>query len=131
MKPEFTSIDDEAHDNSTGWFGALYSRLRSFIEKYREPVSPGERALFGRKAANFVIFCALFVAVLTVFVVSLLWFDGGSHKAADAQINQPASKSKAAETQASPPLAPAQPAGPAGHAEVRPQSAPATKTDSK
>src|SRR5262245_50816417 len=131
MKPEFTSIDDEAHDNSTGWSGALGSRLRSLIEKYREPLSPGEGALSDRKAANFVIFCALFVAIIIVLGVGLLWFDGGSHKAADAQINQPASKSKAAETQTPPPLAPAQPAGPAGHAEVRPQSAPATKTDSK
>ena len=133
MKPEHesTSINDEATENSTGWLGALRSRYRSFTENYKEPEFPGDRAWLGRKVVNLVIFCALLIAILTVFGIGLDWFSGGSHKAADAQINQPASKSAPAETPSALPLTPAQPAGPAGHAEMKPQSAPPKKTDGK
>ena len=133
MNPEHesSSFSDETPDQPTGLFGALRSRYQVFIENYREPANPGERAWFSQKAVNFLIFCALFVAILTVFGIGLSWFNGGSRKGDESQINTPATKSASAEAPAALPAAPAQPAGPAGHAEVRPQSSSEKKTDGK
>jgi hypothetical protein len=131
LEHESTSIRDKTPDNSAGLFGALRIRYHVFIENYREPVYPGERARFGQKAINLAIFCALFIAILTVFGVGLSWFNGDSEKVDDSQVNPPVTKSASAEAPAASPSAPAQPAGPAGHAEVRPQSTSEKKTDGK
>jgi hypothetical protein len=123
LEHESTSISENTPDHLPGFFEALRSRYHVFIENYREPSSPGERTRFGQKAINFAIFCALFIAILTVFGVGLSWFNGGAQKGDDSQVNAPATKSASAEAPTPLPPAPAQPAGPAGHAEVRPQSA--------
>jgi len=105
--------------------GDLRSRYHAFLEKRKEPASPSKSKRFGQGAVNFVIFCALLAAILTVCGIGLSWFGGGSQKGADAQ----SSKSAVTETSAS--ALPAQPAGPAGHAEVRSQSEANKKTDGK
>lgn len=107
----------------------LRSRYHAFLEKHKEPASPSKGARFGQGAINFVIFCALFVVILTVFGIGLSWFGGGPQKGAGEQVNQSAGKSAMIETPAG--IPPAQPAGPAGHAEVRLQSAANQKTDGK
>lgn len=106
-------------------FDGLRSRYHAFLEKHKEPANPTKSARLGQGAINFAIFCALFVAILTAFGIGLSWFGGGAQKVADAQPN------KAASSEASASMLPAQPAGPAGHAEVRSQSAANKKTDGK
>ncbi|MGE0131794.1 MAG: hypothetical protein AB7U82_27230 [Blastocatellales bacterium] len=117
-------MNQERISTPTKPFGGLRSRYHAYLEKHKEPVSPARGARFGQGAINFVIFCSLLVAILTVFGIGLSWF-GGSRKVADAQSSQ----SAGAEASAS--ALPSQPAGPAGHAEVRSQSAPSKKTDGK
>jgi hypothetical protein len=131
LEHESTSISEKTPDHLPGLFGALRTRYHVFIENYREPAYPGERARFGQKAINFAIFCALFIAILTVFGVGLSWFNAGSQTSDDTQVNPPDTKSASAEAPTPLPPAPAQPAGPAGHAELRPQSASEKKTDGK
>lgn len=106
-------------------FDGLRSRYHAFLEKHKEPASPTKGARFGQGAISFAIFCALLVAILTAFGIGLSWLGGGSQKIPDAQ----SSKSASAEATANALLA--QPAGPAGHAEVRLQSAASKKTDGK
>ncbi len=126
-------MNQERISTSTGTLGRPFNGLRSryhaFLEKHKEPASPTRGARFGQGAINFVIFCALFVAILTVFGIGLSWFGGGPQKGAGDQLNPPADKSAMADTSAGMP--PAQPAGPAGHAEVRLQSAANKKADGK
>lgn len=106
-------------------FAGLRSRYHAFLEKHKEPASPTKGARFGQGAINFVIFCALFVAILTVFGFGLSWYSGGSRRVNDAQ------SGKAAGVEASASMLPAQPAGPAGHADIRSQPADGKKTDGK
>jgi len=131
LEHESTSISDKTPDHLPGFFGALRSRYHVFIENYRDPSNPNERARPGQKAINFALFCALFIAILTVFGIGLSWFNGGPQRKDDSQVTAPATKSTKAEAPAALPSAPAHPAGPAGHAEVRPQSASEKKADGK
>src|SRR5262245_57187143 len=152
-EPESTTISQtgEAPDNSTRSLDTSRSRELTFLEEFKAPASQGEDARSGQRAFNFALYCALVVAVLTVFGIGLSRVGGGSQKGKDDHIsqsaNQPVSQSasqsatplapqsanKSAGAEASTGLAPtlAQPAGPAGHAEVRLQSEPGKKTDSK
>src|SRR5262245_8544370 len=144
-EPESTPISQtgEANDNSPGSLGSLPSRHLTFLEELKEPASPDENARLGQRAFNFVLYCALVVAILTVFGIGLSRVGGGSQKGKDVHysqsVSQPANQSapqsanKSEGAEASPGLAPAlaQPAGPAGHAEVRLQSEPGKKTDGK
>src|SRR5262245_17209655 len=131
LEHESSSTGEKTPDNLPGFFGALRSRYQVFIENYREPSSSGEGARLGQKAINFAIFCALFIAILTVFGIGLSWFNAGSQKVTGSQETPPATKSAGVEAPAASQSAPAQPAGPAGHAEVRAQSASEKKTDGK
>ena len=133
MNPEHesTSFNDETPVRPTGLFGVLRSRYQVFIENYRGPASQDERARFGHKAINSVIFFVLLIAILMVFGIGLSWVSGGSQKGDESQMTQPGAKAESADTPAPLPAAPAQPAGPAGHAEVKAQSAPEKKTDGK
>ena len=139
MNPERESTSISHTGGSTGnparSFGGIRSRYHAFLEKHKEPASPSKGARFGQGMLSFAIFSVLFVAILTVFGIGLSWFSGGSQKGKDDPLTQSAaqsadqSSSKPADAEASAGLAPAQPqpAGPAGHAEVRSQSA--TKKD--
>ncbi|MCG3161432.1 MAG: hypothetical protein JMDDDDMK_02615 [Acidobacteria bacterium] len=103
----------------------LRSRYHAFLEKHKEPASPSKGARFGQGLRSFAIFSVLFVAILTVFGVGLSWFGADSKKNAGSQSD------KAAMTETSASALPAQPAGPAGHADIRSQTADGKKTDGK
>lgn len=177
MNPEHELTPISSPDNSIRLFGSLRSRYRAFIEKYKEPASPGKRTRLGRGLLRSASFSALVVAILAVLWIGLSWFGSGSQKAKGDQLNQSASQSadqpvnqspnqsatrlanqpatqsanqpatrlanpsanqsanpsasKPADAKASISLPPAlpQPTGPAGHAELRPESTPGKKTD--
>src|SRR5262245_27355582 len=81
-EPESTPINDtgEAPDDSTRSFESSLSRDHAFLDMLKEPESPGEDARFGHRAFNVALYCALVVALLTVFGIGLSRVRGGSQK---------------------------------------------------
>ena len=105
----------DSTNDSIRSFEGLRSRYQAFLERQKAPVSLNKGARFNQGAVNFVIFCALFAAILTVFGIGLSWYARGSQNVKDAQTGKAAGAEKSAVR------LPAQPAGPAGHAELKPQ----------
>lgn len=113
--------------NTTRSFEGLRSRYHAFLEKRKLPRPPSGLAQFGQGLSNLAIFFGLFVAILTVFGLGLSWYSR-----ADSQKSEATSgKSADAGVSASAAPTPSQPAGPAGHADVKPQSPSKKKTDGK
>jgi hypothetical protein len=129
MNQERISTSTGSTGESIRSFGSLRSRYHAFLEKRKEQTSPSKSARFGQGLASVAIFSGLFVVILTVFGIGLSWFSRGWQKETSDQSNTPATKSVMIERSAG--IPPAQPAGPAGHAEVRSQSPANKKTDDK
>ncbi len=113
--------------NTSGSPGGYRSRYLAFLEKRKLPKSPSRLTRFGQWMLSFAIFFALFVAILTVFGFGLSWFSRGGN----AQKGNAVQSSKPAITGASAGMLPSPPAQPAGHAEVKSESAAKKKTDGK
>ncbi|MGH9766639.1 MAG: hypothetical protein ACREAB_04325 [Blastocatellia bacterium] len=106
MNPEHESASDSytcnSPSDSPGWFGALRSRFRAFLEKHDEPASPGNRSRLARGMRRFVIISAMVVALLAAFGLGLSWFGGGSPKGkADKSIQSAIQSATQSPTQSS------------------------------
>ncbi len=120
---------------------------QAFLEELQEPAIPGKSSRFSRAALNFLLFCVVIVAIVTVCGIGLTWFGVGAQRGAGGQLNQPApkpvgqmengadnppaGKSRGAESSNVLAPAPVQPAGPAGHADIRSQTAEGKKAGGK
>ncbi len=122
MNQERVSIPTD----STVSLGGYRSRYRAFLDQAKLPKPPSNLVRLGRGLLSFAIFITLFVAILTVFGLGLSWFSRGSLQKSGAA--KPGNSPMAG---ASASMLPSPPAQPAGHAEVRPQSAAKKKTNGK
>lgn len=127
MKQERVSTSTNTTGNSTRSLESLRSRYHAFLEKRKSPKPPSRFARFGQGLLSFAIFFGLFVAILTVFGLGLSWYSRADSQKGEAASGKPA----ITEASASMLPAPSQPAGPAGHAEVKAEPATKKKTDGK
>jgi hypothetical protein len=107
--------------------GGYRARYKAFLEERKLPKPSGKVTRFGQGLISFAIFFALFVAILTVFGLGLSWLN----RAGSPQPGEVTQSSQPSVTGASAGMLPSPPAQPAGHAEVKSQSATKKKTDGK
>jgi hypothetical protein len=127
MNHQSVSTSVNSMKSPGGYRSRLLARYQAFLEKHNLPKAPSRMARFAQGLLSFSIFFGLFFVILTAVGLVLSWLNSD----VNSQKNRDRQTSQSTISEASAGMLPSPPAQPAGHAEVKSQSAGKNKTGDK